>query len=256
MFLKVHTTSITSSFRYPHVNVGELPTFDMPPPSTIYGHISAVLGDLLPDSVSQELEFAYIFSYDGKAFDCETLHTTEITGEKSKLTYKGKVYKKNIEITTNVQSRQFLLNCDLKLYLKSDNTDLLDTLKKAFMRPYHPYILGRSQDLATCHKAEFISLTEQKNDIFMHHSLIPFSWRQYITAGEPVLMTSKIDHNNNRQPTFNRYLQLLKRPLMIYDGSPDLIQNIPDSIYVDTSEVKNLNDRNLVRGLYFHKLNG
>lgn len=250
--LKVHSTSLTSSFRFPHIHIGELPTYDMPPPSTIYGILSAVLGEVITKEQASQLDFAYIFTYKGKEFDCETLHSTEISS--GKMEYKGKKYNKNIEITTNVQKRQFLFDCDFKLYLKSDNRDLLELIKKSFLSTHFAYVLGRSQDLATCHSAEFIDLEEKKDNIFIHNSLIPFNWRQYITVGEPVMMVNWLDYDKNREPSFKRYLQLLRRPLLIYNQSPDLVQNIPDTIYSDTTDIKTFDDIELTRALVFQKL--
>lgn len=43
--LKVVVEGLTTSFRYPHFVQGVQPTFEMPPPATIYGHICSALGE-------------------------------------------------------------------------------------------------------------------------------------------------------------------------------------------------------------------
>ncbi|MFN8672086.1 MAG: CRISPR-associated protein Cas5 [Candidatus Sericytochromatia bacterium] len=249
--LKVNTKTITSSFRLPNIHVGELPTYDMPPPSTLHGYINGALGRLLLKEELEQLEFAYIFKYESKSFDCETMHNTSIA--KGKIDFNGKKIPKSIEIQTNIQHREFLFNCEMRLFLKSENLVLLNELKKAFISPEFACVLGRSQDLATCNSADFIELEEKETNIFMQHSLIPFYWRQYITVGEPVMMVSYID-SENREPNFKRYLQLFRKPLLIYQGSPNLIQKIPDKIYSDKNDIKTFDGVEFARGLYFMNL--
>ena len=43
--LKVVVEGAVTSFRYPHLTQGFQPTFEMPPPSTIYGHICSAAGN-------------------------------------------------------------------------------------------------------------------------------------------------------------------------------------------------------------------
>ena len=43
--LKVTLEGITTSFRYPHFMVNVQPSYRMPPPATIYGHICSALGE-------------------------------------------------------------------------------------------------------------------------------------------------------------------------------------------------------------------
>ena len=64
--LKIVAEGVTTSFRYPHFTLGIQPTFDMPPPATIYGHICSAVGEWLdPDG----LQFAYHFTAEAKAND-------------------------------------------------------------------------------------------------------------------------------------------------------------------------------------------
>ncbi len=57
--LKVVLEGITTSFRYPHFMMGVQPSFPMPPPATIYGHICSALGEWIDP---KGLAFAYHFT--------------------------------------------------------------------------------------------------------------------------------------------------------------------------------------------------
>ena len=46
--LRVLIEAPVTSFRYPHFLIGRQITYDMPPPSTIYGHVMSAVGRLLP----------------------------------------------------------------------------------------------------------------------------------------------------------------------------------------------------------------
>ena len=46
--LKIVAEVSITSFRRPHFMWGIQPTFRMPPPATIYGHICSALGDTVP----------------------------------------------------------------------------------------------------------------------------------------------------------------------------------------------------------------
>jgi CRISPR-associated protein Cas5t len=66
--LKVVAEGVTTSFRYPHFMQKIHPTFPMPPPATIYGHICSALGEWFdPKGVS----FAYHFTHAGEVWDTE-----------------------------------------------------------------------------------------------------------------------------------------------------------------------------------------
>src|SRR6266849_4135298 len=68
---KVCVHAPITSFRYPHFLVGRQVTFDMPPPSTIYGHLASALGGW-PDP--GPLRFAYSFTFVSKGSDLEHQH--------------------------------------------------------------------------------------------------------------------------------------------------------------------------------------
>ena len=65
---KVTIEAPVVSFRYPHFLIARQPTFVMPPPSTIFGHVAkAALGEW----PAKPLHFAYSFRCDGRARDLE-----------------------------------------------------------------------------------------------------------------------------------------------------------------------------------------
>jgi CRISPR-associated protein Cas5t len=66
--LKVVAEGSFTSFRYPHFIQKVHPTFEMPPPATIYGHIASVLGDWFDPT---GVQFAYHFTYQAKGVDLE-----------------------------------------------------------------------------------------------------------------------------------------------------------------------------------------
>ena len=66
LVLKVVAEGITTSFRYPHFIQTVQPTFTMPPPATIYGHIASALGNWFDPS---GVQFAYHFTFSAKIKD-------------------------------------------------------------------------------------------------------------------------------------------------------------------------------------------
>src|SRR6266516_4874299 len=69
--LKVVAEGLTTSFRRPHFMHGIQPTFRMPPPATIYGHLCSALGDVVPP---EGIAFAYHFTAQTSFSDIEHTH--------------------------------------------------------------------------------------------------------------------------------------------------------------------------------------
>ena len=113
----------TASFRVPHLHGHQL-TLDVPPPSTIFGLLSAAKGQwVIP---GDEVPWvAYRFTYEAKGEDLETIIAFKKGG-----------------VVRNVFRREFLLNPRLTLYLPERSW------AEAFKRPRFPLVLGRSQDVA------------------------------------------------------------------------------------------------------------
>ena len=68
---KVVMSGTVTSFRYPHFIQGVQPTYEMPPPSTLYGHLCSATGRYEPPD---DLEFAIHFTYAAKQRDIEHTH--------------------------------------------------------------------------------------------------------------------------------------------------------------------------------------
>lgn len=253
--LKVTSEAVTASFRYPHVQIGKLPTFEMPPPATIYGHLAGVLGEWFNPA---GLEFAYIFEHRGKAEDLETGQPIERGSGKPSPAFKksGWNYPVNVECAPNPQRREFLFRPRLTLYLKGE-TDLLERLQTSFLSPAYAYIMGRSQDLATCLAAEPVKLSETE-EAFFSHTLLPFDWRPWVLPGTTVHMPKTINYYRRREPAFEKYLQVLWPPLRLYPHSQDTISrdHLPDRFVVDENDRREFAGKSLPRGLFFHPVVG
>lgn len=147
-YLRILIEGWTASFRYPMFISGFQPTLPVPPLSTIYGLLSAVKGDLVtPD----ETNVGFVFDYDAKAVDLETI-------------YQLKGLKEN---KSNVIKREFLFNP--KLYLYIDNLEF----KKYFKNPKYPILLGRSSDLAIISEIKEIGM-EKKSNVKLGKTILPF----------------------------------------------------------------------------------
>ena len=252
--LKIKSIAQTTSFRYPRVQVGRLPTFDMPPPATIYGHLAGVVGEWF---APEGLEFAYTFKHAGKALDLETIHPIERGPGKATLKSRGWPHVVNVQCETNIQRREFLLKPEITLYLKSDSQKTLESLREAFLAPYYSYVLGRSQDLATCRLAELIEL-DRSAEAFFADTLVPFDWRPFVTPGTTVLLPAAIDYARRRLAVQDRYLQVTQPALRIFPLSDDLIsrEQLPTDFVVDSTEAREFGSSKLPRGLHFWPVRG
>lgn len=217
--LKIEAAGAITSFRYPHFMWQAHPTFEMPPPATIYGHISSAVGDLIdPASV----RFAYRFTFEGRTEDLEHIHVGD---------------------TVMPFRRDLLFQPRLTLYL--DRLDLLD----AFRSPHYAVVLGRSQDLFTYTRVEAVQLLEEDR-AFYEHTLLPYSMAARAMQGVVVQMPRYVDYARRRQPVFERYVLLRTR---VVDGvGGDTLRFRGDSPmlhWVDPAE----RDRNGVgRGVMWH----
>lgn len=246
--LKINVSALTASFRVPHVMIGRLPTFKLPPPATIYGYLSGAVGTWFDPS---GISFAYVFTYEGIAEDLELAHIVE---KSSGTLWKGGP-PKNLQGNANPQRREFLLHPKLTLYLTGP-TPSLQQMATAVKRPRFAALLGRSQDLATCNETSLIEL-EKGDEGFFSDTILPWNLRPWVLRGTPVMMPKSIDYSYLREPRFERYLEIGHFPLRVCDGSPDLI-NFPafGHFYQDRSESRTSGGKTLYRGLIFEELGG
>ena len=177
--LKIELEGVTTSFRYPHFLVGRQPSFPMPPPATIYGHIASALG-AYPDPDS--FRFAYSFTHGGSVDDYE--HTWLIEADKRKKVSKDYPHAPNILANMNPTLRQMFYAPRLTLYLET--TDL-EHWHEAFLEPHYPVALGRSQDLAGYKSVQIIKL-ETSDTGYYDHTLLPWSYRPRVRVGQGILM--------------------------------------------------------------------
>ena len=191
-----------TSFRYPHLHVGRQPSYPMPPPATIYGHVCSALGDWeSPESI----RFAYSFSHAGTGHDLELLHMTAVGS--------GRLDKKwghvrNIEVQTNVLPRQILLHPKLTLYL--DAGDKTEFWTSVFRSPNYPVLLGRSQDLAAYRSVDIVEL-EQSEFGYLENTLLPWMMRDRLPYGTTFQMPKFIDPRARQSVTWDRYVVLDRR---------------------------------------------
>lgn len=113
----------TASFRHPQLVTGMQPTLPLPPPSTIYGLVSAAAGFWVDP---EDCSLAYVFHSQGKARDLETIYQ----------------FSKSNDAKSNVILREWLTDWQLWLYFRERRW------AESFQEPVFPLMLGRQQELA------------------------------------------------------------------------------------------------------------
>lgn len=195
--LKVVAEGVTTSFRYPHFMQGVQPTFEMPPPATIYGHICSTLGEWFdPEGV----EFAYHFTYQAQFDDVEHVHI--VAGSSG--TLPGTSLPKALEGAVNPFKRAMLFRPRLVLYLNRPEWEA------AFRSPRYAVVLGRSQDLFIYSDIQTVDLVPD-NQAYFEHTLAPYQLALKGAPGYVVLMPRFLDYNSLRAPAFARYVVLHRR---------------------------------------------
>ncbi|MDL1975410.1 MAG: type I-B CRISPR-associated protein Cas5b [Deltaproteobacteria bacterium] len=124
---RIHLTSWTASFRYPNLISGYQPSLVVPPLSTIYGLISAAVGDYI---CAYDVAVGYVFKFSGQTVDLETIY--QFNRKSSPLSAKS-----------NVIRRQILFDNSLWLYVRDKH------VAESFLKPCFQLLLGRSNDLAS-----------------------------------------------------------------------------------------------------------
>lgn len=225
--LKIVAEGLVTSFRYPHFVQGVQPTYEMPPPATIYGHICSAVGEFIaPDSTA----FAYTFTFEAKFFDYEHLH----------------FFGKNPKM--NPFNREQLFRPKLTLYLT--NVDL----RPFFERPRYPVVLGRSQDLMTYISVNEIE-SEQADTAYFSNTLLPLELSPQL-GGPSYAVTMPRFLGENRVPQWGQYAILHGETTypsensMIMDGQSDF------DIWVDPTADAKHPKKGLQRGLVWHRWQG
>jgi len=195
--LKIVAEGLTTSFRYPHFMQQIHPTFPMPPPATIYGHICSSLGEWFDPS---GVRFAYHFTCRGQVTDTEHIIVLGPSGGKLPGTDTPKVLEGNV----NPFERALLFQPRLTLYVNRPEWET------AFRSPRYAVVLGRSQDLFTYRQVSVVEL-EPAERAYFEHTLAPHDMALKTQRGVTVLMPRYLDYAHNRTPTFSRYLVLQER---------------------------------------------
>ena len=195
--LKIVAEGVITSFRRPHFMHGIQPSFDMPPPATIYGHICSTLGELVsPESIA----FAYHFTAQAGFHDIEHIIYLSESGGRLEGTNHPKVLEGNVQPF----KRELLFQPRLTLYLTQPEWI------EAFRRPRYAVVLGRSQDLFTYTSLEQIEL-QQAERAYFEHTLLPYEMAVEVGQGVAELLPRYLDYERKRAPTFARYLLLKNR---------------------------------------------
>lgn len=137
---RVDISSWTASFRYPNIISGYQPTLPVPPLSTVLGIINSCAGCYQD---FKGLKIGYYFDYQAKATDLETIYQVEASGKSV-----------SNKMKSNVINRDFLFNCRLFIYFKTD------IYIDYFRNPHYSVLLGRSGDLASIDKISELDLNE------------------------------------------------------------------------------------------------
>lgn len=263
---KVTIEAPVVSFRYPHFLIGRQPSFDVPPPSTIFGHIVSALGEW----PASPIRFAYAFYARGRARDLEHQQIISRTSGKlpgdvvdplwrlpepkpgKKLTKKQQTprhLEKTTEAVVQPHQRDFLFDVRLELYL--DPPDLAD----AFRSPVFTVVLGRSQDLASVRRVEVIDLQPAEKG-YLERTILPGDMRRRLPWGVTTLMPRYIGPAPERRAAFAPYI-VLREPVYVGYGrevSRGLIQfeGEQDDWWMDPTTHEDRGGRRL---LWFHEVN-
>lgn len=205
--LKVVAEGVVTSFRYPHFMQTVHPSFPMPPPATIYGHICSALGEWVDPA---EVQFAYHFISMGRIKDKE--HIIMLTPAGGKLP--GTAVPKVLEGNVNPFERDLLFQPCLTLYLNRPEW------ATAFRCPRYTVVLGRSQDLFTYTEVSVVDL-ERADRAYFEHTLLPHAMALHVQRGTTLLMPRFLDYEHNRAPQFARYVALEERVMLPPEASDE-----------------------------------
>lgn len=235
--LRVVAEGITTSFRYPHFMQGVQPTFEMPPPATIYGHICSALGEWVDP---EGLQFAYHFTYQAKFDDVEHTHVLVPSGGK----LPGSKILKILEGQINPYKRSILFRPRLVLYLNRPEWE------PYFRSPYYAVVLGRSQDLFSYTKIGVVHL-ETSDRAYFEHTLAPYRMALQTGRGYVVLMPRFLDYRHMRAPVFARYVILRRR---VYSEELIKMEGMEkENFWIDPTSP---GERGAKLGLFFHTFVG
>jgi len=222
--VKVIMRGAVTSFRYPHFIQGVQPTYEMPPPSTLYGHLCSATGQIEP---REGIEFAVHFTYAAKQRDIEHTHLS--------IPY----------VQANPFQRELLFFPRLTLYISPPEYE------SAFRAPYYPVVLGRSQDLMTYESVRRVTL-QLADRAYFEHTLIP--QRRAVDFQRSIAVTmARFIQPESREPEWGQYAILKDRGPYPMDDLPDGATF--DPVWIDTDPddplTRNPDSKGRYRGLIF-----
>lgn len=227
--VKVKAEGLVTSFRYPHFTWQKQPSFEMPPPATIYGHICSAVGDWVDPA---SLKFAYQFTFESKVEDLEHIWAWDDHKKRD---------------TVKPIHRELLFRPRLILYINQPE------LAVFFKNPRFVVVLGRSQDLFTYTSVEVMeAITEQR--AYYEHTLLPLDMLIRLRRGIAIKMPRFLDYRHQRSLTSGNYAMLRDKVVYPALDSTDTeapILNNGDSFarWIDPTE----RDENKIgRGLVLH----
>lgn len=240
--LTLAMSGAVTSFRYPFFTQGYQPTFEMPPPSTIYGHLCSAYGDYLPP---QGWQFGYRFTHSGRFVD-----------------YKEHLHFEVSEIHKQLKpiDRELLFKPNLLLYIHHPDMAQLEMLGNRLIHPHYAVNLGRSQDLMTYHSIQLRELHRAEAGYF-EHTLLPLSFSTILDRRMiPVTMPRYV--NPRRRVTNSAYAMLTE--IAIYpppvgddededDGTLYFEQTLPKFIWIDPQSPHHNKYPTHQRAIYLHR---
>lgn len=179
-----------TSFRYPHFVQGVQPTYELPPPATLYGHVCSALGRLVPPD---SFRVALHFTSEGRFTDYEHIH---LFGREAKL---------------SPFRRDLLFRPRLTLYI--DRPDWLP----AFRRPCFVVTLGRSQDLMRYSAVEVVTL-RRAVPAYAEHTLLPYALAGHV--GGMIALTMPRYLTAGRDVSWSQYALIRDRTPLAPEAGP------------------------------------
>lgn len=229
---RITLQSSTAFFRNDMTITSVQQTYDCPPLSTIYGLISAAMGDKI-----KPIKVGYIFDYQYKVDDYELI-TKPMDSEYKKAYYDLIESGKAIDRHDILQGfygavpvhREILFKCTLHLYLEDED------VAASFYCPYYTLLMGRSEDLACVKKIQKVDLKSAQKDIVVGKTIIPFNPSESEVFGRicsmPVYISDDIPRKVLRASIF-----------MIVDRDGHRVSNASNRF---------LYDEELDRGVFIH----
>jgi CRISPR-associated protein Cas5t len=183
--LRVTIEGTITSFRYPYFVQGVQPTYEMPPPATLYGHVCSALGDPAPVPFRVALHFTCAAMF----MDYEHTH---LFGREPKL---------------SPFKRELLFGPRLTLYLDQPEW------WTAFQQPRYVVTLGRSQDLMRYADVRVVTLVATQ-DAYVEHTLLPLyeraaRYRERLEGLTALTMPRFV--NRQRRVTWGQYALVKRR---------------------------------------------